>query len=170
MSRSPLPLDPLEEARRQWHEHGWDAAADGMAAVTSIMRAHQIVLSRVDAVLRPMDLSFARYELLVLLHFSRTGTLPLTTVSARLQVRPPSVTNAVDRLETDGLVRRAPHLADGRRTLVSLTPGGRALAITATQQLNAQVFAALGMGADRTAALVEVLTELREGAGDFSRR
>ena len=44
-----------------------------MAAVTSIMRAHQILLSQLDTLLRPYDLTFARYEALVLLTFSRTG-------------------------------------------------------------------------------------------------
>src|SRR5881275_2464831 len=30
----PLPLDPIEEAHRQWAAHGWGEVADGMAAVT----------------------------------------------------------------------------------------------------------------------------------------
>ena len=44
-----------------------------MAAATSIMRAQQIVLARVDEALKPFDLTFARYEALVLLTFSTTG-------------------------------------------------------------------------------------------------
>ena len=59
-----LDSDPIEEARRQWVAHGWSEAADGMAAVTSIVRAQQIVLQRIDTVLRPLDLTFARYEIL----------------------------------------------------------------------------------------------------------
>ena len=66
-SNAPLPFDPIEEARRQWAAHGWQDVADGMAAITSIMRAQQLFLARVDAVLRPYELSFARYELLMLL-------------------------------------------------------------------------------------------------------
>jgi hypothetical protein len=38
-----------------------------MAAVTSIMRAQQILLGELDALLRPYGLTFARYEALVLL-------------------------------------------------------------------------------------------------------
>ncbi len=41
-----------------------------MSATTSIMRAQQIILATVDEVLRPLDLTFARYEALVLLAFS----------------------------------------------------------------------------------------------------
>ena len=106
-----LPFDPIEEARRQWIEHGWADVSNGMAAVTSIMRAQQLFLGRVDSVLRPYELTFARYELLMLLVFSRTGALPLSRIGARLQVHATSVTSAVDRLERQGFVRRAtaPH-------------------------------------------------------------
>ena len=38
-----LPFDPVAEAQRQWSAHGWEHAAPGMAAVTSLMRAQQIV-------------------------------------------------------------------------------------------------------------------------------
>ena len=160
-------MDLIAEARRRWVAHGWEGAADGMAAVTSLMRAQQIVQARVDEVLRPLGLTFSRYELLMLLHFSRTGSLPVTRASHRLQVHPTSVTNAVDRLEAVGLVRRAPHPTDGRGTLVEVTDAGRELALTATEQLNAQVFSRPGLPARRVTSLVGVLRDLRKGAGDF---
>jgi len=163
-----LPTDPIAEARRHWVAHGWDDAAEGMAAVTSLMRAQQIVQARVDEVLKPMGLTFSRYELLMLLHFSRTGALPVTKASVRLQVHPTSVTNAVDRLEAAGLVRRTPHPTDGRTTLVELTPAGRELALAATERLNAEVFGEFGLGSRRTSSLLSVLTDLRKGAGDFT--
>jgi len=56
-------------------------------------------LSRADAELRPFGLTFARFEVLMLLSFSTTGSLPLGKIGERLQVNPASVTNAVDRLE-----------------------------------------------------------------------
>ena len=78
--------DPVDEARRHWREHGWETASDGMAMVTSIVRVQQIYLVRIDRVLRPLGLSFARYEVLMLLLFSRRGVLPLGRIGARLQV------------------------------------------------------------------------------------
>ena len=45
---APLPLDPIAEAHRQWVAHGWGEVADGMAAVTSVMRAQQIMMARED--------------------------------------------------------------------------------------------------------------------------
>lgn len=165
---SPLPFDPVAEARRQWEAHGWGDVAPGMAAVTSLMRAQQIVLARVDAVLRPHGLTFARYELLMLLRFARSGALPMTTAARRLQVHPTSITNAVDRLADAGLVRRVAHPSDGRTTLVEVTADGRALAEAATAELNTRVFAAPGLSAGGVTSLVDVLTELRRCAGDFA--
>lgn len=167
MNRHPLPFDPVAEARRQWEVHGWADAAPGMAAITSLMRAQQIVLARVEEVLRPFDLTFARYEVLMLLRFSRAGSLPLSRLGDRLQVHPTSVTNAVDRLEAQGLVRRCPHPRDRRATLAELTDAGRELAGSATAELNARVFAEPGLSADRTERLIDVLTDLRRSAGDF---
>ena len=163
----PLPLDPVAEARRHWVEHGWADAADGMAAVTSVMRAQQILLARADEGLRPFGLTFARYEVLMLLTFSRTGTLPMRLVTSRLQVHPTSVTNAIDRLEQAGLVRRSRHPDDGRALLVTITDDGRDVAGRATDVLNTRVFADLGIPQRGVAQLVDVLADLRRGAGDF---
>ena len=160
-------MDPIAEAARQWSAHGWSDAAEGMAAVTSVMRAQQILQARVDEVLRPFGLTFARYELLMLLHFSSRGSMPVKKASERLQVHPTSITNAVDRLAAAGLVRREPHPTDGRGTLVEVTDAGRELALAATERLNAVVFCDLGMPPRRVRSLVSVLHDLRRGAGDL---
>jgi len=162
-----LDFDPIDQARRQWVEQGWPEAADGMAAVTSLMRAHQIVLARVEAALKPMGVTFARYEVLMLLWFSKRGSLPMKVIGNRLQVHPTSVTNAVDRLEDAGLVTRSTHPEDRRAMLVALTPSGRALAERATQALNAEVFERPHLSSIDVSSLVDVLTRLRRDAGDF---
>ncbi len=167
MSPRRLPFDPVAEARRQWEAHGWEDAAPGMAAVTSLMRAQQIVSARVEEVLRPYGLTFARYEVLMLLVLSRRGALPMARVGERLQVHPASVTNAVDRLEAQGFVRRTPHPTDRRTTLVELTDAGAAVAAKATDELNATVFAHPGLSPDAVEQLVAVLTRMRADAGDF---
>ena len=118
--------------------------------------------------LKAFDLTFSRYELLMLLHFSRRGSLPLKKASVRLQVHPTSVTNAVDRLEAAELVKRLPHPTDGRGTLVAITDEGRRTALKATDVLNAEVFARPGLPARRVGTLVSVLEDLRRSAGDFT--
>lgn len=165
--RTRLATDPIREAARLWREHGWGDAADGMAAITSLMRAQQIVLARVDAALKPFGVSFARYEVLMLLHFSHSPALPMSVIGDRLQVHPTSVTNAVDRLQESGLVSRESSPEDRRTTLIALTDVGRDVACRATERLNVEVFSNPGMPAADARRLVTVLTQLRSGAGDF---
>ena len=165
---TPLPGDPIAEARRQWVEHGWPDAADGMAAVTSIMRTQQIMLARIEAVLKPFGVTFARYELLTLLSFTRSGALPMKNASARLQVHPTSVTNAVDLLEATGYVRRVAHPTDRRTTLVEITSAGKAIVKAATARLNAEVFASPGLAKDDMESLIGILAGFRRDAGDYA--
>ena len=167
MPGKPLAFDPIEEARRQWDAHGWAEASAGMAMVTSIMRAHQVLIGRVDRALAGLNLSFARYEVLMLLLFSRKGALPLGKVGSRLQVHPASVTNAVNRLEADGLLQRVPHPSDRRTTLAEITPEGRDLARRATEALNAHVFSATGLTPRQLEQLFGLLRRLRLAEGDF---
>jgi DNA-binding MarR family transcriptional regulator len=159
--------DPIEQARANWERAGWGDVADGMVAVTSVMRAHQILLARVENALRPYDLSFSRFELLRLLAFSRNGALPITKASDRLQVHVTSVTHAIRRLEANGLVQRVPHPTDGRTTLVTITDLGRSTVEDATVTLNEKVFADIGIEAAQARALVSSIETLRRNAGDF---
>ena len=159
--------DPIELARANWERAGWGGVANGMVAVTSVMRAHQILLARVENALRPYDLSFARYELLRLLAFSRNGALPITKASDRLQVHVTSVTHAIRRLEANGLVARLPHPTDGRTTLVQITDIGRSTVEDATVTLNKEVFADIGLSDDESEALAASIETLRRNAGDF---
>jgi DNA-binding MarR family transcriptional regulator len=157
-----VAVDPIAEARRQWLAHGWDDAAPGMAAVTSIMRAQQVLLARVDEQLAPFGLTFARFELLRLLAFTREGQLPLGKLGVRLQVHPTSITSAVDRLEAQGFVERQKHPTDGRTRLAVITPTGRRTVEQATEVLNAKVFADVGLPDAEAAELYELLEKIRE--------
>ena len=165
---TPLPIDPIAEARRHWTERWGPAPARPMAAVTSIMRAQQILLARLNELVAPFGLTFPRYEALMLLSFSRTGALPLGKVGERLQVHRTSVTNIVDKLEADGLVRRVPHAADRRTTLAEITPAGRAAAAGATDALHAAGFGIGALGDDDLDQLTGILGRLRVDAGDYS--
>ena len=159
-------MDPIAEARRQWDVHGWTDAAPGMAALTSVMRAQQLFLARVEGHLAPFDLTFARFELLRLLAFSRAGELPMGKLGDRLQVHPTSVTNAVNRLVDQGHVRRRPHPTDGRTTLAAITASGRRVVERATAVLNAEVFTDLGLSGAEVDTLFRLLAKVRSAAGD----
>ena len=160
-----LPFDPIDEAARQWALR-WQAVPQ-MHAVTSLMRVQQLVLGRLDAILKPHGLTFARYEALVLLTFSSRGSLPLGKMGERLQVHPTSITSIIDRLEGAGLVARRRHPDDGRAVLAEITPAGRALVENATADLVAARFGLDALGEESLSGLSEMLRPVRQAAGDF---
>ena len=139
-----------------------------MSAATSITRANQLVIGRINEALAPFDLTFSRFEALVLLQFSRRGSLPLGKMGNRLMVHPTSVTNAIDRLERDGLVRRVPHSEDRRTVLAEITDEGRRVVIKAADALADIEFGLAGLSADTLGALDDAIRTLRRDAGDFA--
>jgi DNA-binding MarR family transcriptional regulator len=159
--------DPIEVAIENWRAMGWHDAAPGMAAVTSVMRVQQLMLQRVDDVLKPLGLTFARYEVLMLLGFSRTGALPPGKVGDRLQVHPASVTNALNRLEEDGFVARVANPRDGRSVLAEMTPAGRKIAAEASAAINGDVFEQMPLDERELDDLFATLRRLRAGWGDI---
>jgi DNA-binding MarR family transcriptional regulator len=164
--KEPLPFDPIEEAARQWGLR-W-SGVEQMRAVTNLMRVQQLVLAELDEILRPHGLSFARYEALVLLTFSRAGALPLGKMGDRLQVHPTSVTSIVDRLEAAGHVVRRAHPTDGRTVLAEITESGRQLVESATKDLVAADFGLGELGRAELSSLSDLLRPLRIAAGDFA--
>jgi DNA-binding MarR family transcriptional regulator len=167
---SALDFDPVDRAGELWELHWPGEDPDvyaSMRAVTSIMRAHQILLAELDALLRPYGVTFSRYEALVLLTHSRRGALPLSKIGERLQVHATSVTNVIDRLEAAGLVRREPNPQDGRGTLAVITAEGRAVAAKATADLNDARFGLSALSSPDLRSTFEVLRTLRSVAGDF---
>jgi DNA-binding MarR family transcriptional regulator len=160
-----LPFDAIAEARRQWEAHDLPEPL-AMAAATSVMRAQQIVSTAVDRALRPFNLTFARYEVLMLLSFSKDGALPITRVGERLMVHPTGITKLVDKLEEHDLVRREANPNDRRGTLAEITPAGRELAAKATKAVTA-----VRLGADLDDEDLEHLVTLvrrwRERAGEL---
>jgi DNA-binding MarR family transcriptional regulator len=163
---SLMRADPIAESHRQGVAHGWPEAADGMAMVTSLARVQQLLMERIDAVLRPIDLTFARYEVLRLLSFSRSGSMPMTRLGSLLQVHPTSVTSAVDRLEARGLVERLRREQDRRVILASITEDGIRVVERATERLNRTVFEQPGLSPGQVVDLTDLLGTMRAHGGD----
>jgi len=163
----PLSFDPIEEAGRQWRRHWPGGPVEAMQAVTSVMRVQQILLARLNEALEPYGLTFARYEALMLLYFSRSGALPLGKIGARLQVHKASVTNLIDGLAEQRLVRRTPHPTDGRVTLAEITDRGREVVKRATPALNRARFGLESLGDDALTELYALLEQVRVAAGDY---
>lgn len=161
---SRLEYDPVEASYRHWLAKGWDEASDGVAAVVSVMRAWQILQSRANTLLRPLGLTFARYQVLGLLSSGHPQTLG--QVGTSLWITPGTVTSSVDRLEASGLIRRLPHPTDGRTVLVEITPQGRKVGEKAVNLLNDGLFSALPLSTHESAQVVRLMNKIRTEAGD----
>ena len=164
-----LPFDPIRRAADLWRSR-WGARSEpvAMASATSIMRVQQLLLGEFDATVGGHGLTFARYEALVLLGFSRDGHLPMSKIGQRLMVHPTSATHIVQRLAAQGLVERAPNPADGRGMLATITPRGREVMEAATRDLVAGGFSMGALSAEEHAQLFALLRKLRIAAGDFT--
>ncbi len=157
-------MDLIDEAARQWRQR-WEQV-ERMRAVTSLMRAQQILLADLDEILKPHGLSFARYEALVLLSFTKNGSLPLGKMGERLQVHPTSITSIVRKLEDDGFIERGVHPDDGRAVLASITDIGRKVVEAATKDLTDSGFALNSLSEAQSDQIFELLKQVRKAAGD----
>lgn len=162
----PLRFDPIDEARRQWTANGLEEPL-AMAAATSIVRAHQLLSAEIERALEPFGLTFSRWEVLMLLSFSASGSLPITKAGERLMIHPTGVSKLVDKLEAQGFVRRQRDTADRRTILASILPAGRAVARRAAAAVGSVRFG-IDLPGEQLESLVCVLGRLRRQAGDFA--
>ena len=163
----PAPFDVVEASRRVWEDRWGAEAASGNAAFTAILRANQMLMHHVDAVMKRHGLTFTRYQVLVWLVAEPDTARALSWISSVLRLPPATVTNLIDRLETDRLVRRIAHPTDARTTLAEITDRGRSLAHEATVELNDEVYRPMALGEHERADLTELLGVLRERSGEF---
>jgi DNA-binding MarR family transcriptional regulator len=161
------PFDVVEASRRVWLER-WDPeAASGMAVFTAILRSYQLLNDQISNVMKCHDLTFARYEVLTWLATDPESSLTLGWISRTLRIPPATVTNIIDRLEDDKLVRRVPHPSDARTTLAVITPRGKRAATDATEDLNASVYEQIGLSERQRGQLVDLLAVLRASGNEF---
>lgn len=166
-----MPIrDSLAEGWRYWVDKGWSGRdVHTMEAASSIMRAHQIILASVSEALKPVNLTFARFEALAAIDSTPGGSIPLYELSKSLMVHPATVTNSVDRLEKVGYVERRPHPTDRRAVLAVITKEGRK-AVLKAEDLVAEAGFGLGpLTNEELATLTQIITRLRAGTGDFQR-
>ncbi len=138
-----------------------------MAVFAALLRSYQLIKGQVDQVMRSHDLTFARYEVLAWLATDPESSLTLSWISNTLRIPPATLTNIIDRLEAEELVRRVPHPSDARTTLAVITARGRKVATAATEDLNANVYEPLDLSEKDRRRLVEILAELRASAHEF---
>ncbi len=167
MAFEAAPFDVVEASRRVWLQRWEPEAASGMAVYTGILRSYQLLHDQVNHVMRRHDLTFARYEVLAWLATDPESALTLSWISKTLRIPPATVTNIIDRLESEKLVRRIPHPSDARTTLAEITARGRSVAMDATEDLNASVYEQIGLTEPQRNKLIDLLAQLRANGNEF---
>ena len=164
---SDLPdEDTVIESALMWQARGVEHT-DVLLAVASLERATKLINSRIEALLKPFNLTFSRFAVLSRLYWTRSGSMTLGEIATMLVVHPTSVTSAIDRLERDGLVERVPHPTDRRAMLAKVTAAGKSLVKQATPKLTEAKFGFADVD-DRTLGDISiVLRRVRAAAGDL---
>lgn len=97
---------------------------DAHHLLSTIMHVSALVQDRLEAALVPSGLSLAKLG--ALRHLAEAEEpLPLGQLAERIACVKSNVTQLVDRLEADGLVRRVPDPEDRRSVRAAVTDAGR---------------------------------------------
>jgi DNA-binding MarR family transcriptional regulator len=122
-----------------------DCAGSVAGLLPLLLRAGNSAVDHVERSLEPWSLSLAKLRALEQLEAAPHG-LPLGQLADRLSCVKSNVTQLVDRLESDGFVRRVPDAADRRCVVASITEHGRESfhrASAAREQAEAELLARL---------------------------
>jgi DNA-binding MarR family transcriptional regulator len=104
-----------------------DASASATESAMNLVRTGDLIVARVAAALKPLDISPAGGLALGIL-VDAGEPCPPNYISDRLIVSRATVTGVLDTLAKRGLVRREPHPTDRRMVLVHLTKAGARMA------------------------------------------
>jgi DNA-binding MarR family transcriptional regulator len=136
------------KAVEQWRKERPDLDARPMAVLGALSEAANLVSKeRLAPVFARFGLQPGEFDVLATLR--RSGppyALTPTALYEATMVTSGAMTNRLDRLESAGLISRAPHPADRRGVVVQLTDKGRALiddAVTAHVENEHQILSSL---------------------------
>ena len=166
MSRSPkLRVTDLLEGRTVARRPNEAAARErsgdssGVHVWLVLMKAHRSMVRHAERSIVSLDMCISDFAVLeVLLH---KGPQSVGEIGRRVDLTSGSITTAIDRLETRGLVARAAHASDRRARVVHLTPEGKARIrhVFATHK-EAMDRAARGLSNAERGTLLELLKKL----------
>ena len=92
----------------------------------NLIRTDSLVTTALSRRFRRHGLSLSGFNAMVIIRQAPEGVNP-REIADRLLVTRAAVTAILDALEAKGLIRRAPSGADGRMTLIAITPPGKRL-------------------------------------------
>jgi MarR family 2-MHQ and catechol resistance regulon transcriptional repressor len=124
-----------------------------------MMKAHRALERHAVRSIEAAEMGLSDFGTLeLLLH---KGPQRVNEIGRRIDLTSGSITTAVDRMETRGLVRRRADALDRRASVVELTPKGKALIVEAFRQhKDAMDRAAEGLSPAERATLIRLLKKL----------
>jgi DNA-binding MarR family transcriptional regulator len=105
-------------------DHATEKPAADAETMFSLLHAGRVVEERLEAALADAELSFPKFTVLSFLA-EANEPLTLSEIAGRMKCVRSNITQLVDRLEADGLVKRVDHPNDRRVVHAALTPLGR---------------------------------------------
>jgi DNA-binding MarR family transcriptional regulator len=126
--------DTIDRLQEDWSAQRPDLDPEPMGVVLRIQALAKILGEQTAARLQKYDLQWWQYDVLSTLR--RQGApfmLPATALAESAMLTSGAMTNRIDRLEEEGLVRRQKDDSDRRKVLVQLTDKGLQLIETATE-------------------------------------
>lgn len=146
----PAAVDSIEDLVHAWQRERPDLEAWPFAIFGRLWRLSASLLGGAERWLAPIGLTFESFSVIVTL---RRGGPPYelnpTALYRESLLSSGAITNRIDRVEAEGLVKRLPDPNDRRGTIVRLTPKGRALADRAIK-LHFEALAESLAGIDKT--------------------
>jgi len=131
---SRVNRDTIDRLQKDWSEQRPDLDPEPMGVVLRIQALAKILGEQTSVRLQEYNLQWWQYDVLSTLR--RQGepfTLPATALAESAMLTSGAMTNRIDRLEEQGLVRRTKDPEDGRKVLVRLTDKGLKLIEGATE-------------------------------------
>ena len=128
----------------------------------SLWRSYDRLRAIEEALFNRWNLTAQQYNVLRLLEAKHPEAIPTLQLSSKLISRAPDITRMLDKLETQGWIRRDRSSEDRRAVLVALTPKGLALVKEMASSVKQMHVAQVGhLTVDQPRSLLELLEVVR---------
>lgn len=118
--------DIIDDLQADWNEERPDLDSEAMGVVLRIQALDKLLGDQVAERLQDFGLQWWQYDVLsALRRQGKPYRMAATELAEASRLTSGAMTNRIDRLEQEGLVRRSHDPADRRRVLVALTRKGR---------------------------------------------
>jgi len=128
------PSDVVDEMNQAWKRERPDLDPSALGVVGRVIVLAQHLERSVDSALTPFGLSLGQFDILATLRRQGPeGKMTPTNLMKSVLLSSGGMTNRIDRLEQNGLIRREEDPADRRGVVVGLTKKGCELIDRATE-------------------------------------